>query len=163
VRAVLLVLVLVLTGCSAEVTGTPAQRTEDASVVGPVDLTVPIEMRPVVETGSAEPATTELPDPSGEVLPLSDPVMTVERLDRAEAQLDQNQQWVLTLTLTSDDAAAFADWTANHVGERLAMVIDGEVVIAPEIQAAITGGVVQIAGDYTRDEIHDLLAKITGR
>jgi preprotein translocase subunit SecD len=162
VRAVLLVLVLVLAGCSAEVTGTPAQET-DSNVVGPVDLAVPIELRPVVENGSAEPSTTELPDPSGEVLSLSEPVMTIERLDRAEAQLDQTQRWVLTLTLTSEDATAFADWTAGHIGERLAMVIDGEVVIAPTIQDTITGGVVQIADDYTQSEIRDLLDEITGR
>ncbi|HEX6357764.1 SecDF P1 head subdomain-containing protein [Actinophytocola sp.] len=169
-RAVLLVLVLVLTACSSEVTGAPAK--DDSPVVGPVTLVVPIELHPVLEkqepSGTAPPPTaspspTELPDPSGEALTLAEPIMTIERLDRAEVMLDQSQQWVLSLDLTDEDTATFAEWTADHVGERLAMVVDGEIIIAPEIQSAITGGAVQIAGNYTQDEIRDLLDKITGR
>ena len=53
---------------------------------------------------------------------------------------------MLNLNLTEEDAKTFGDWTADHVNERLAMVIDGEVVIAPTIQSAITGGEVQITG-----------------
>jgi preprotein translocase subunit SecD len=162
VRAVLLVLLLVLAGCSAEVTGAPAK--DDSPVVGPVDLVVPIELHPVLEpAATAPPSTTELPDPSGESLTLAEPVMTIERLDRAEVMLDQAQQWTLSIDLTDEDAAEFAAWTADHVGERLAMVVDGKVVIAPTIQSAITGGIVQIAGNYTQDEIRDLLDTITGR
>lgn len=161
-RAVLLVLLLVLTGCSAEVGGAPEK--DDSPVVGPVDLVFPIEMRPVLEPStSALPSATELPDPSGESLTLADPVMTIERLDRAEIMLDPSQQWALSITLTDEDATTFADWTADHIGERLAMVIDGEVVIAPTIQDAITGGVVHITGNYTQDDIRELLDKITGR
>lgn len=36
-------------------------------------------------------------------------------------------------------AAEFGAWTAAHVGEQLAVVVDGEVVTAPTIQTAITG------------------------
>lgn len=174
-RAVWLVLVAVLTlaGCSAEVTGEPGK--DDAPVVGPVDLVVPIELHPVMEQGassstdpsvsqSATPPATQLPDPSGELLTLSESVMTIERLDRAEVMFDKvNSTWALSVDLTDEDAAAFADWTANHVDERLAMVVDGEVIIAPTIQSAITDGIVHITGDYTQDDVTELLDKITGR
>jgi preprotein translocase subunit SecD len=155
VRAVWLVLLLVLAGCSTEVTGAPAK--DDSPVVGPVDLVVPIEMHPVTDSG-----TITLPDPQGEQLTLAEPIMTVERLNRAEVKFSDTT-WVLLIQLTDDDAATFADWTANHVSEQLAMVVDGEVVIAPEIQGAITDGNVQIAGNYTQDEMRALLDKITGR
>jgi preprotein translocase subunit SecD len=155
VRAVWLVLVLVLAGCSTEVTGRPAK--DDSPVVGPVSLVVPIEVRPVTADG-----TVTLPDKTGEQLKLAEPIMTIERLERAEIKYSDNT-WVLLIQLTDDDTATFADWTTNHTGEQLALVVDGEVIIAPEIQEAITGGDVQIAGTYTQDEISDLLDKITGR
>jgi preprotein translocase subunit SecD len=174
VRAVWLVLVavLALAGCTTEVTGTPVESdspvtsdppvTSESPAAGPVDLVVPIELRPVVEDGGV--GTTVLPDPNGERLALADPVMTIDRLDGAEVQTDgTGAGWVLTIDLTDEDAASFATWTADHVGERLAMVVDGEVLVAPTIQGAITEGMVSISGDYTRDEIDALLDKITGR
>jgi preprotein translocase subunit SecD len=162
VRAAWLVLVAVLAvaGCGDEVTGTPAK--DDSPRVGPVDLVVPIEMYPVVEDGSA--GTTRLPDPEGAQLTLAEPIMTVERLDSAEMKLDPNTGgWILNIDMTDQDAKTFGDWTTAHTGERLAMVIDDEVVVAPEIQGAITGGEVQISGNFTRDEIEKLLDKLTGR
>jgi preprotein translocase subunit SecD len=173
VRAGLLVLVavLALAGCSSETAGEPTKV--GLPSVGPVDLVVPIEMCPVVgqststsatpsATPSAPPSQTQLPDPSGELLTLSPPVMTIERLDGAAMVFD-NTAWALSIDLTDKDTATFASWTADHIGERLAMVIDGEVVVAPMIQDAITGGSLQISGDYTRDDIQKLLDKITGR
>jgi len=171
VRAVwlMLVAVLALAGCSEETTGAPAK--DDSPVVGAVSLVVPIEMRPVVEQGtapggsstSAAPDGDELPGPDGELLTLAEPMMVVEELDGAEAKANETAQWMLILDLTEEDTKTFGDWTADHVNERLAMVIDGEVVIAPTIQSAITGGEVQITGQYTQPQIRDLLDKITGR
>lgn len=158
----MLVAVLALAGCSEETTGAPAK--DDSPAVGAVSLVVPIEMRPVVEQGTSTiPDGDELPDPSGELLTLAEPMMVVEELDGAEVKASETGGWVLNLDLTEKDAKTFGDWTADHVNERLAMVIDGEIVIAPEIQSAITGGQVQITGDYTQSEIRDLLDKITGR
>lgn len=160
----LMVAVLALAGCTAETTGAPAK--DDSPAVGAVSLVVPIEMRPVVEQGtstSAAPAGDELPDPDGALLTLAAPMMVVEELDGAEVTTDETARWVLNLDLTDSDAKTFGDWTADHVNERLAMVIDGEIIIAPTIQGAITGGDVQISGDYTQTEIRDLLDKITGR
>jgi preprotein translocase subunit SecD len=156
------------------VTGAPAK--DDAPVVGPVDLVVPIEMRPVLDArpqpptepsgtvAPTEPSGAQLPDPSGEVLSLAGPIMTIDHLDRAEVMHDKaSGTWALSLDLTDADAATFASWTSEHVDERLAIVIDGKVIVAPTIQSAITGGVVQIIGNYTRDDVTDLLDKITGR
>jgi preprotein translocase subunit SecD len=175
----MLVAVLALAGCTSRTAGDPG--TDDSPVVGPVDLVIPIEMRPVLEqTGpsgspalppsdqpvatSALPSTTVLPGQGGEQLTLAEPVMTVERLERAEVTMEKTSAtWVLVLDLTAEDTAAFAEWTSEHIDERLAMVIDGEVVIAPTIQGAITDGGVQITGNYTQSEIRDLLDKITGR
>jgi preprotein translocase subunit SecD len=159
VRLVWVVLLLVLAGCGTDVAGTPVK--DDSPTIGHASLVVPIELRPVLETGDGE--VLEDAD-SGESLTLADPVMTVEELDGAEITFDRAAAtWALTLDLNDADARTFGDWTAAHTGERLAVVIDDEVVFAPTIQSAITGGEVQITGDYTQDEVKALLDRLTGR
>lgn len=150
--------VLVLAGCVTREGGTP----EDAGTPAtPVELAVPIELRPVLEAGSADPSVLVLPTADGEQLTLSEPILTLHELDAAEVTFQQNT-WVLNLDLDDADGRTFGEWTAAHTGERLAMVADDEVLTAPLIQSAITGGELQIAGDYTQDEIQDLLDRITG-
>ena len=160
-RAAWLVLlaVLALGGCSAEVTGAPAK--DDSPTVSAVALAVPIEMRPVIDSGG-----TTVKDPhTGETLHVDDPMMTVERLDGAEIGIDKSGSggWLLTIHLNDKDSKTFEDWTRDHTGERLAVLIDDEVIIAPTIEQAIAGGDIQISGNFTRKDVEALLNKITGR
>ncbi|GAB1512411.1 SecDF P1 head subdomain-containing protein [Actinophytocola sp. KF-1] len=151
---------LLLAGCVSREGG----GQQDAETpAGPVELAVPIELRPVLATESADPAVLVLPTEDGERLTLTEPILTIRELDAAEVRFEQNAgTWVLDLDLDEADGQAFGDWTSDHVGARLAMVADREVLMAPQIQSAITGGEIQIAGNYTRDEAQDLLEKITG-
>jgi SecD/SecF fusion protein len=71
--------------------------------------------------------------------------------------------WGVQLAMTDEDAQVFGEWTSAHIGEQVAVVVDGEVVAAPQIQDAITGGEVTISAQYTQDEANDLLAELTGR
>ena len=166
--AVLLAVLLpasVLAGCvSREGGASDGGGTTSASPAsGPVDLAVPIELRPVLETPSTDPTVIMLPTENGEQLTLAEPVLTIRELDGAEVTFEQNAgTWVLNLDLDDVDGEAFGDWTTAHTGERLAMVADDEVLTAPQIQSPITGGELQIAGDFTRDEARDLLDRITG-
>ena len=59
-------------------------------------------------------------------------------------------------TIRWSGAAAFARLTARHVGQKLALVVDGEVRSAPEIRTAITEGRALISGMATRLEAHPL-------
>ena len=153
---------LLLAGCTSRVGGAPESDDTDAS--GPVDLAVPIELRPVLETESTDPAVIVLPTDDGERLSLAEPIFTIRRLNGAEVELEPTAgNWVLTLVLEDADGKAFGDWTADHVGERLAMVADEQVLMAPEIQSAIPGGEIQISAQYTQEEAKALLDKITGR
>jgi preprotein translocase subunit SecD len=156
----LLVFVLAA-GCSSEVAGTPAATPDSDTSVGPVDLAVPVAMRPVLESGTG---TTTLPGPDGEQLALAEPFLTLRELKGARAEIEPTTgSWVLRIDMTADDGKVFGDWTTAHQGERVAMVAGDEVLTAPAIQSPITGGELQIAGDFTRDSVSDLLARITGR
>jgi preprotein translocase subunit SecD len=56
---------------------------------------------------------------------------------------------VVTFTLKENGAKLFADYTAAHIGDFFAIVLDGKVISAPEIRSAIPGGNVEISQDST--------------
>ena len=152
-----LAMLLLLTGCGEQVSGDP-RRTE--APAGPFDVAVPVEMARVSPTATEE--TTSLPDPNGVTLHVEEPFLRISRLVHAEVQSQQGS-WGLLIELTEEDGAVFGDWTATHTGERVAMIVDGEVASAPQIQSAIPGGEVVITGQYTQAEAQALLHEITGR
>lgn len=152
---------LLLAGCTSRTGGSPESTERPAE---PVDLAVPIEVRPVLETESTDPTVVVLPTDDGERLTLAEPILTIRRLDGAEIEFAQTAgNWVLNLDLDDADGRTFGDWTADHIGERLAMVADEQVLMAPQIQSAIPGGEIQITAQYTQQEAKALLDKITGR
>jgi hypothetical protein len=57
---------------------------------------------------------------------------------------DQTGQRTVDLTLSAAATTTFATYTATHIGEYFAVVLDGQVIIAPVIQTAIPNGQVQI-------------------
>ena len=96
---------------------------------------------------------------------LEEPFLTIERIEGGKIEFSTNgsSQWVLNLNLTEEDGETFGDWTTDHVGEQAAMVVDGEVLVAPSIMSPITEGEIQVSGNYTQDDVRGLLDKITGR
>ena len=63
---------------------------------------------------------------------------------------------VVSFRLNSRGAVRFGDVTAANVGRPFAIVLDGEVISAPTIQEAITGGSGQISGNFTVSTADDL-------
>jgi len=61
------------------------------------------------------------------------------------------------LNFNSEGAALFAKITGEHVGETLAVFLDGQVITAPTIQEAISGGQASITGRFTAAEARDLV------
>ncbi len=66
----------------------------------------------------------------------------------------------INFTLTSEGTKLFGEVTTAHVGERLGIVLDGEVISAPNINTPITGGSGQITGRFTEKEANDLAAAL---
>lgn len=161
-------LLLALTACGKESTPPapqPAHTSEAGS--GPVDAKVPVEMRPVlaVEPPAATPAPAApdvLTGPDGSVYRLGPSIGDFRRFDHVSVEQTESG-WVLNLELPDDTAAIFGKWTSENIGEQLAIVVDGEVVSAPRIMSAITGGALQIAGQFTQKEIRELERTITGK
>lgn len=70
--------------------------------------------------------------------------------------------YAVNLTLDSEGTSEFADVTSELVSTngQIAILLDGKVECAPAVQSAITGGQVQITGNYTSQEANDLKAII---
>jgi len=67
---------------------------------------------------------------------------------------------IILFSLNAEGARIFADVTTKYVGQRLGIVLDGEVISAPNIQTPITGGSGQISGNFDIKEANDLSAAL---
>jgi preprotein translocase subunit SecD len=83
-------------------------------------------------------------------------VMTGKDLKTAQTGLDQYGAPLITFELTDDGAKIFADYTAQHIGDILAIVLDNTVLSAPRIQSAIPEGRGEITGKFTKEEADSL-------
>ena len=65
-------------------------------------------------------------------------------------------QPVVQFTLNDEGATAFATATAENVGSTISIVLDGEVISAPTVNQAITGGQGYIEGNFTAESAQQL-------
>ncbi len=84
------------------------------------------------------------------------PILDGSMLTNAQVGFDQNNRPVINFTLNSEGAQIFGDFTGKSVGKRLAIVLDGKVYSAPNINERIGGGSGQISGNYSVSEAQDL-------
>ena len=91
-------------------------------------------------------------------LPVEDHIaLSGDRLDRAASAFDPDTgQPMVTFAFDRQGAIAFSDITAAHIGQRFAVVLDGDILTAPVIQTVIPGGQGQITGDFTLQEAQTL-------
>ena len=63
-----------------------------------------------------------------------------------------NREYVVQLELTEDGTKAFADATTENVGNVIQIVYDDNVISAPRVNEAITGGTAMISGMASAEE-----------
>jgi len=85
-------------------------------------------------------------------------VLTGATLTTAQVQFDQSRfnAPIVGLRFNGEGAKIFSQVTADNVGRRLAIVLDGKVQSAPRIQEPIPGGEAVITGRFTPQEASDL-------
>lgn len=81
-------------------------------------------------------------------------VMTGTDLKNAQDARNQQNQYVVNLEFSDEGAKKFADLTTKNVGKRIAILLDGEVLTAPNVREPITGGKAEITGQDTQEEAH---------
>ncbi len=80
------------------------------------------------------------------------PILDGSQVVDAQVAFSQSNQPIINFTLNSAGARIFGDFTAKSVGKRLAIVLDGKVYSAPNINERIGGGSGQISGGFTVQE-----------
>jgi protein-export membrane protein SecD len=104
-------------------------------------------------------------DTDGQVNPISgeafETLLTSADLKSAQAETASYNPnvWVINFELTDDGGTIFGDYTEAHVGEPLAIVLDGRVLSIPFIQSRLeTQG--SITGNFTQEEAERLAAQL---
>ncbi|MCX6705959.1 MAG: protein translocase subunit SecD [Candidatus Woesebacteria bacterium] len=83
--------------------------------------------------------------------------LTGADLAESAVTFDQNTgKPAVSLTFTKEGGDKFATITGNNVGKPVAIVLDNDVVSAPNVQEKIVGGTAQITGSFTLDEAKNL-------
>lgn len=82
-------------------------------------------------------------------------VVTGRDLKDARPSLGQFNDPVVQFSFTPDGAKRFGEVTGNNVGRGLAIVLDGQVQSAPNIESRITDTGI-IRGNFTQTEVEDL-------
>ena len=90
------------------------------------------------------------------------PLFAGTELSSATIAQNQTNGRVVTFQLKDTGAKLFADYTAGHIGQYFAIVLDHKVISAPVINSAIPGGSVEISqggtiGGYPLKEATELV------
>lgn len=84
-------------------------------------------------------------------------LLTGEALTNAEVRIgSQFNEPYVSLDFDKEGARLFERITSEHVGKRLAIVLDNTIYSAPVIRERIAGGQAQITGSFTIEEARDL-------
>ena len=116
-----------------------------------------------VQQGIAPPGSQIFPYAAG--TPFEGQSIAVRRLGgiqgdnliNAQAGVDQqNQQDVVNITFDQQGGQRFAQLTTQNVNKPFAIILDGEVLSAPNINEPILGGSAQISGSFTAETANQL-------
>jgi preprotein translocase subunit SecD len=88
---------------------------------------------------------------------VSDPDIEHAGVDWWEGRL------VIHIRMTTPAAKRLADATKNHIGDRMAMLLDGEFIGAPTIVMGISGPTLQLEGIGPPAPVDQIAAEISAR
>jgi len=116
------------------------------------------------KTQSDNPVTTVGDDGSITVDPETAFVssdLTGKYLKRAQVLFNPNTgKPEVSIEFNDEGSKLFEQITRDNVGKVLAIYLDGSVISAPVVQAAISGGVAQITGTFTPNEAKQLVGRL---
>jgi len=136
-----------------------------------IGKTAKLEFKLVDTTASANDIAQGIAPPGSEIVPYADPqegggvqAIAVKRLGgikgdqltNAQQAFDQNNTPVVSITFDQQGGAKFAKLTSENVNRPFAIILDGKVLSAPNINEPILGGSAQISGSFTVETANQL-------
>jgi preprotein translocase subunit SecD len=87
-------------------------------------------------------------------------VMTGAALSDAWVSRDLSGRYSVAFSLTDEGTKIFGDYTSQHIGDFLAIVLDKEVISVPSIESAILEGTGSITGSFTDESANNLSVQL---
>ncbi len=111
-----------------------------------------------VAAGRAPPGSQILPmaDGTGAIAVQRRVMVSGEQLVDAKQSFDQDGQPVVSITFNAAGARRFGRVTQENVGRPFAIILDNQVLSAPNINEPILGGQAQIMGSFTVESANQL-------
>jgi len=133
--------------------------------------TAKLEFKLVDSTALPSDVAQGIAPPGSEIVPYADPAKTgapaiaVRRLggirgdmlvDAKQTNNPQTNEPVVNITFNSEGGAKFAKLTTENVNKPFAIILDGKVLSAPNINEPILGGSAVISGSFTTESANQL-------
>ena len=99
---------------------------------------------------------------SEKLIVLKTTVLTGADLKGAWPSVDQYGNPVVDIEFNSKGAGTFADVTERNVGRPIAIVLDNKIISAPSVREPIPSGKAQISGNFTVEQMQDLVVQLRG-
>ncbi|MEZ4195056.1 MAG: protein translocase subunit SecD [Candidatus Paceibacterota bacterium] len=99
--------------------------------------------------------------------PYIDTGLTGRYLETAKLEFTSGQggqmanEPIVSIKFNAEGGDLFASITRENVGEQLAIFLDGEIISAPRINEAITGGTAIVSGGFTPEEARELAKNLS--
>lgn len=87
-------------------------------------------------------------------------VLTGADLKGAWPGLDEYGNPVVDIEFNAKGAQAFSEVTSRSVGKPIAILLDKKIISAPNVREPIPSGKAQISGNFSAEEVHDLVIKL---
>lgn len=87
-------------------------------------------------------------------------VMTGDMIENVQVTRDPAGQYVIQFKLNPEGAQVFSEFTTDHVGEYLGIVLDKQVISVPVVNEPITEGEGVIQGSFTAETANNLAVQL---
>ncbi|NGO51390.1 protein translocase subunit SecDF [Allomesorhizobium camelthorni] len=122
-----------------------------------VDQTVPVQEAIEGRPPAGSSVLYSQDDPPVPYLIENRVIVSGENLVDAQATFDQRtNEAVVSFRFDSKGASRFGQATQQNVGKLFAIILDNQVISAPQIREPILGGTGQISGNFTVESANDL-------
>ncbi len=89
--------------------------------------------------------------------------MTGESIISAKKESTPDDQYCISFRFDDNGKQQFSRLTAQNINRYIATVIKGKVYSYPMVMCQVENGNVQVAGNFTEEEINDLIGFLSGK
>jgi len=97
---------------------------------------------------------------SSQTIILKKSVLTGAMLKGAWPGVDEYGNPVIEIEFNDEGAKVFAESTSRSVGKPIAIILDKKIISAPNVREPIPSGKAQISGDFSVEEVQDVVIKL---